>query len=441
MKLVNTRGRRGAVRILALSAFVFALAMGANAQWQVINLNPAGATSSGAIGVGDGLQAGRAAVGGITRASLWSGSARSWVDLHPVAMAGSHAMGVDGGSVAGFVFDAAGVYHASLWSGTANSWVDLHPVGAEQSFAMDVHDGQVVGMAKVDGQFHAGLWHGTASSWVNLHPDGATESQALGADGGLQVGYVADAAGVRHASVWSGSAASWVDLNPDGAEQSTAEDVDGDQVVGSAKVNGGGACLWNRAGDSWVWVGLHPAGLNEMSAAFAVHAGEQVGVVFNNDPYHAALWRGTADSYVDLHAFLPREFGESLASGIWHDAEYTYVVGYGYNTKRQRQEALMWRAESSTPPPPAETGTIEGRVFGPNNKAVSGALVTATAADGNKWETTSAGKQGSYTLSDLPAGSYTVEGIKDGVGYGRLDGVQVIAGGTTSGVDLHLLPY
>jgi hypothetical protein len=159
------------------------------------------------------------------------------------------------------------------------------------------------------------------------------------------VGYVADAAGVRHASLWSGTANSCVDLNPPGAEQSQASAVDGDQVVGSAKeVNDmGHARLWYREGDTWVCVDLHPPGLNERSAAFAVDGGEQVGIVFDNGPYHAALWRGTADSYVDLHAFLPSNFEWSMAVGISHDAGYTYVVGYGWNGKRQRQEALMWR--------------------------------------------------------------------------------------------------
>jgi hypothetical protein len=101
----------------------------------------------------------------------------------------------------------------------------------------------------------------------------------------------------------------------------------------------------------------------------------------------------------------------------------------------------MWRAEYSPPPPPAETGTIEGRVLAPDGSAVKEALVTATDPAGNKWETTSAGKRGTYSLIELPAGTYTLEGRKDGVGYAVLDGVLVIAGQTTSGVDLFLLPY
>ncbi len=74
MKYLNIRGHRSAGRILALSAFAFAWPVTANAQWDVIQLHPGGATSSRASGVDGGQQVGHATVGGITRASLWSGS-------------------------------------------------------------------------------------------------------------------------------------------------------------------------------------------------------------------------------------------------------------------------------------------------------------------------------------------------------------------------------
>jgi len=82
MKLGNTSAHQSAGCILALIAFAFALPMGANAQWEVIYLNPPGATSSRAFGIGDAQQAGSAMVGGVAHAGLWSGSAKSWVDLH-----------------------------------------------------------------------------------------------------------------------------------------------------------------------------------------------------------------------------------------------------------------------------------------------------------------------------------------------------------------------
>ncbi len=49
-----------------------------------------------------------------------------------------------------------------------------------------------------------------------------------------------------------------------------------------------------------------------------------------------------AASWVDLHTFLPSNFGASGAFGIWNDGLRTYVVGNGWNTTTWRSEALMW---------------------------------------------------------------------------------------------------
>ena len=48
-----------------------------------------------------GLQVGFATVGGVTGASLWSGSAGSWVNLHPAGAIWSTAFGVYAGQQVG----------------------------------------------------------------------------------------------------------------------------------------------------------------------------------------------------------------------------------------------------------------------------------------------------------------------------------------------------
>ena len=79
-------------------------------------------------------------------------------------------------------------------------------------------------------------------------------------------------------------------------------------------------------------------------------------------------------------------------------------------------------------------------MFGPDGEAVKGALVVATDPDGNTWDTTSRPKTGSYSLTELPAWVlYTVEAMKDGVGYDVVVEVPVI-GGETTVVDLYLEP-
>ncbi len=356
MKYLNTRAHRSAGRILALSAFAFAWPVDANAQWDVIQLHPRGASRSWAIGVGDGQQAGFATVDGVDHASLWSGSANSWVDLHPMGADSSQARSVDGGQQMGSAM-VGGLPRASLWSNTAASWVDLTPAGATESVGSGLGGGQQVGSATVEGVGRASRWTGTAASWADLHPFGATGSHINATDGVQQVGS-AGVDGATRASLWSGSAGSWVDLTPEGAWGSYAKGVDDGQQVGyvwfghpSNTISR--ASLWSGTAASWV--DLSPAGSNTSTTATAVHAGQQVGGV----SFRASLWSGSAESMVDLHAFLPRKFQTSHALGIWHDATYTYVVGYGYNTKRDRQEALMWRADFSPPPPPGDV-TVTG---------------------------------------------------------------------------------
>ena len=124
---------------------LFACSAPAAAQWTVTNLHPDGATSSGASGVHNGQQTGTVYFFGTGyRASLWSGTAASWVDLHP-GSGDSSAFAIGAGQQVGQA-DVAGLTHASLWTGTAASWVDLHPPGVSgRSFAVDVSEGVQVG--------------------------------------------------------------------------------------------------------------------------------------------------------------------------------------------------------------------------------------------------------------------------------------------------------
>ncbi len=333
-----------------------ALASTASAQWTVVNLHPAGADNSYALGVSTGEQAGYAVVGGVQHASLWTGTAASWVDLRPDGAGHSIAYGVGDGQQVGAV--VANGLRASLWSGTANSWVDLDP-GVFYSQAAGANGGQQVGWAVVSSHYCASLWSGTAGSWVNLSPAGATFSQAIDVSGGQQVGYayVDDA---YRASLWSGTAASWVDLNPAGASYSEARGVDGGQQAGHVVVGVQHASLWSGTADSWV--DLHPAGATG-SLAYDVYDGQQVGVAYVGGVNHASLWSGTAASWVDLHAFLPAEFSSSYALGIWHDGTFAYVVGYGLNDATGRGEALMWMAPSCT-----GAETAKGKYIAGENK-------------------------------------------------------------------------
>ena len=326
--------------ILAISVPVSSVNAG---MWTVTNLHPAGSLESHANGVGGAQQVGTALVGGQRRASLWNGTAASWVDLNPAGATWSEAYGVSDGQQVGYVSTAAGFY-ASLWSGSAASLVNLHPAGGfAHSWANDVSADQQVGDVCVDFLYcFASLWSGTAASWVNLHPAGGKRSSALGVSADQQVGFTIDGADFPHASLWSGTAASWVDLYP-GFTESYAYGVGGGQQVGSVYTTPGipHASLWSGTAASWV--DLHPAGADQ-SRANGVSDGQQVGYVatLNVGESRASLWSGTAASWVDLHAFLPPGFSSSQAQSIWSDANFTYVAGYGVNSATGYKEALLW---------------------------------------------------------------------------------------------------
>jgi hypothetical protein len=352
MKYLNKRGHRNAGRILALSAFAFAMPIAANAQWTATNLHPSGATASQAYGVRDGTQVGHAVIGGVDRASLWSGSAGSWVDLNPAGATGSRAIAANGGEQIGYAY-FSGVGHAGRWSGTAASFVDLHPAGFDFSYCFGAGVGTQIGYAGVvDGSgapilFHAGVWFNTAGSWVDMHPDaaGVTESRALGGDADVQVGYVV-MDGAMHASRWDGTAESWVDLHPAEATASLVSGGGAGQQVGTVQtVSYTHAAVWN---DTPAWVDLHPAGTYSASYAMEAFDGQQAGYAHYNGTgthgFHAFIWSGSSATAVDLHNFLPtNKYSYSMAYGIWHDATYTYVVGFAHKIAANRDEAFMWR--------------------------------------------------------------------------------------------------
>lgn len=201
----------------------------------VVDLHPGG-TYSTAFAVHGNQQVGAVTLGSSDRASIWTGSAASWQNVHPAAFASSSSLsGTSGDQQVGQARLLSGGFVASLWTGTAESWVDLNPVEGLESQANGVSGGQQVGMVRViDGapgqDLHASLWSGTADSWVDLHPDLGPDnggSEAYSVFDGQQVGMVA-VGFWSHASLWSGSADSWVDLHlllPDEFLSSTARSI------------------------------------------------------------------------------------------------------------------------------------------------------------------------------------------------------------------------
>jgi len=240
---------------------------------------------------------------------------------------------------------AEGQQHAVIWSGTANSYVDLHPAGTKESRAFGVSRDGVYQVGGVDigigwVYWRATLWAGTAASRVDLHR--GDYSQALAVGDGEQVGWTDSNYEGPRAALWRGTRDSFVDLSPEGSGISEARGVSGGQQVGWVWFNAQVAALWTGTAASFV--NLNPAEATS-SQANDVSNGWQVGSADFNNVARAGYWRGTAASWTDLHSYLPAEYTSSQARGIAHVDGVTYIIGTA--TTADRREAVMWVSDSA----------------------------------------------------------------------------------------------
>ncbi len=294
-----------------------------------------------------------------SQAALWSGTAESFVTLHPAGFDASQIFGASASRQVGVVSyldeNEDWQNHAGLWSGTAESFVDLHPGGVVASIPSAVRGSQQVGVVDMGpGTLHAALWSGTAASFVDLNPSGATDSEARATNGTQQFGTVTFQEGKYRAALWSGTAASFVDLTPPGCPEAEIFGASDSQQVGYAHVGieGGEKHAGFWSGTAASFVDLHPAGSDD-STAMAADGSWQVGFEHKHsrDTDHACVWSGTAASFVDLHAFLPpNKYAASQAIGIRSANGIVQVSGFAADENGDGVVAVLWVIELPTPP-------------------------------------------------------------------------------------------
>jgi hypothetical protein len=224
----------------------------------------------------------------------------------------------------------------------AGGFVDVTPPNFNGALINNSDGAQHGGGATPGGGYpaYAHLWVG--SEPTNLHPAGYTVSDVLGVGGGAQAGYVIASFYCsecgryvqKHAGVWRGSAASFTELHSTAHDYTSAWGTDGAQHAGQGSVISSGASralLWN--GESMA-IDLHPSGFDR-SLAIDVRDGRQVGSASAGD-VHAALWTGTAASFVDLN---PPAYCQSEARGVRNNVQ----VGLGsLCSESWRYRALAW---------------------------------------------------------------------------------------------------
>ncbi|MDX2177745.1 MAG: hypothetical protein SF028_14885 [Candidatus Sumerlaeia bacterium] len=184
-------------------------------------IHPAGALTSSALDIRGTHVVGVAQFPGpISQAAYWPlATEASFVNLAPPSGYGaSRATATDGIKQSGFaISNDSGLNHAMIWSGTASSFVDVHPPAFDSSRIQGAAPGIQVGFGEVGGARQALLWRGSLGTLVNLHEvlgAGYVESEAFDvSDSGVVVGYAITTGGASHAILWTpqgaSSAAGW----------------------------------------------------------------------------------------------------------------------------------------------------------------------------------------------------------------------------------------
>src|SRR5215217_3938193 len=144
-----------------------------------------------------------------------------------------------------------------------------------------------------------------------------------------------------------------VDITPAGFRAARVDDAEGNQIVGSVSNNpetfSPRAFLWLNGGSAGVL--LHPGGDYQFSEADGAGGGQQAGYVYRAFYCaecgrfvfeHAALWSGTRESFVLLHAS-----GADQSRAL--DTNGARQVGWGFLNKPNTPpyHALLWHGRDS----------------------------------------------------------------------------------------------
>ena len=258
------------------------------------------------------------------RAAVWNTSTPTFAYLETPPNNSSFAYASRDGQQVGSINN-----HASLWHGVAGQHVDLHPAGYSSSEAVATDGEFQAGDAWIGGTTHAMMWNGTSESATDLHPHGAVSSEAVGVSNGLQIGTVGFSSTSGGAVYWRGTAESWHFLSAPNvmsqAHGSSENQIVGVTFFGEPIAVHGRAWLWRNLGAEQI--DLQPAGPWTWSRALRTDGTYQIGLVVGPSGEHPALWKGTAESFVDLQQFVPSGYGTAAVHGVAEWNGFLYVMG------------------------------------------------------------------------------------------------------------------
>ena len=336
-------------------------------QWTVTSLHPGYADASVAYDVEGDVQVGSATFdtpeyNAIQHPMIWHGSAATGINVTPPDSQGGAISAISGDALVGWWWRPIQCYVGHQWvtcyfmrackwdlNGnhsypTATGWEYHSMADTDGSW----HVGSVSNDDDVGNYFtHAYVWREPNFSPLDLHPAGVSKSGLTAIDGEHQYGWINTPypGPVPHAAMWSGTPGSFVDLHPAGAARSG--------ITGAADGQQVGTINWSTDVEAVMWSGspetlvhLNPTGAAR-SEVNACAQGLQVGAVDGS----AHIWRGNAETGVDIGAFAGSQYSSTSAYGIDVGPDGTIsIVGSGFNQVAGRQEALMWRSTASCGP-------------------------------------------------------------------------------------------
>ncbi len=223
-----------------------------------------------------------------------------------------------------------------------------------------------------------------------------------------------------------------INLHPTGATDSRLHDTTETQQVGSADfATLSHAALWTGTAASFV--DLHPAGAT-LSYLHAIRDDQQVGTAFFGRP-RAGIWSGTAASFLNVHPAGPTE---SEIFGTTGSQQSGYILSSGVRF------AALWGGTIASFVNLNPAGATASRAYTTNGSRQVGYAIFAGITRATMWSGSAAG------VTDLhPAGAVysTAEGIEDSPKFdAQVVGYAIIAdrfhaalwsGTAASFIDLH----
>lgn len=267
--------------------------------------------------------------GGLPVPHWWPGGQPAPV-THP-AQKRIAARGASGDAVPGFWYRSGGGFGGALGWRLADGGlqaVDLHPgKDWDHTVAMGSGGGAFAGcgrrkVKKGERPVDVALLWRPDGTLVELPPaEVGSEAGAEGTDGAWVVGTVGRTGGQR-AALWPADGSRVIVLGDERSLSAAGAVADGEQVGVRWAGRSSAPALW--LGSAASFVDLTPEG-HQSGRARACARGFQVGHVLVRDELRsgsgsmatrAALWRGEAASFVDLHALVPQPWNASTAGAV-----------------------------------------------------------------------------------------------------------------------------